>query len=131
MSVFMFLVFGTAGAFAGEDNTSPPGASHTSDLGVDGDYGLPEEYSEPPLPSSHCSDGKYLYVITEKKISQYNLSDLALVDTVDLTDPKNPMYEMNGPGVFIEGDFLYILRGAGVLQYTVPDLELKHTVDPE
>ncbi len=111
-SLFMFLVFGTAGAFAqgidsfsqtgGEQGGAPPDSGQLEGFGpMQGQGNGPQGPRTPKGPMGYCSDSQYLYVIENGAISQYNLADLTLEASVDLPEPEveepDPSEELADP----------------------------------
>ncbi|MHC1728636.1 MAG: hypothetical protein AB9866_21975 [Syntrophobacteraceae bacterium] len=100
----------------------------------------------PPPPMFHkmghsgiSGDHEYLYVMAGGKILLYQLSDMALVKTVDLPDPpagalppKPEVTELPPPfppphgggphGLWLGDNFLFVLAGPLIHEYSTPDL---------
>ncbi len=106
---------------------------------------------QPPPHHRHgasgiCGDQQFLYVVLGGRIIQYGLTDLRLVQTVDLpkpalpsTAPKDesedfselpPPPPMGGPGGCWTGEgALFVLAGPMLHRYITPGLTLDATVE--
>jgi hypothetical protein len=111
----------------------------------------PEEMQPPPpLPpmlglSGICGDKEHLYVMAGRKIMQYEITELKLLQTVDLpelppppsTPPKGmasgqfpPPPHIAGPHGLWAGDgVLYVLAGPVIYRYSTPDLTRQTAVE--
>ncbi len=112
-----------------------------------------EDIPMPPLSMFHkmglsgiCGDQEHLYVMAGGKIMIYQLSDMALLRSVDLPEPVPPPGAppkttdprpfppfpppVAGPhGLWSDDHFLYVLAGPRIYEYTIPDLVLLNTVE--
>ncbi len=111
-----------------------------------------DEMQMPPLSMFHklglsgiCGDQEYLYIMAGGKIMLYQLSNMALLKTVDLPEtaapPGPPPQEIDsrpfpppppvaGPhGLWSDDHFLYVLAGPSIHEYSIPDLALLNTVE--
>jgi hypothetical protein len=97
--------------------------------------------------SGICADQQYLYVMTDGKIMQYEITDMNLVETVTLPEPPSPPRTppsrtdssqlsppppppIAGPhGLWLGNDVLYVLAGPVIYRYSTPDLTLQTTVE--
>jgi len=93
-------------------------------------------------PTGICGDQQYLYVMAGGKILEYQLTDMALLRSEDLSDPGPPKgappkrpdpggYPPPPPiphGLWAGNGSLYVLAGPFVYIYSIPDLTLQNTV---
>ncbi|MBF0258430.1 MAG: hypothetical protein HQK62_06270 [Desulfamplus sp.] len=112
ITIMLFIIIISAsGVYAQQFNGFPPtGANGTiSDLAqqqVSGDSTGDNQsqqrnpgdingvkHMQPPPSGGLCTDGTYLFVMTGNRIHQYTVSDMALINTIELPKPELPTTE--------------------------------------